>query len=196
LKKEFYQFRYILIILLLFTIGANGQSCKNKFTEWTTWTLLQAVPSPVFYNDQNPVQSRFLFGFRWQVTPLSYCFNVNKFVSPVSVFKVNPLRRHSGSVELLAEPDWTVSDYKYSDLKRFSFSTGVRGYIPLQEYGEYLSASVAVKYNLHKNKAGTADNYPCLEAGIYSFFGILGLKFNYNFSSESKYNIGFNLKYY
>jgi len=179
-----------------FFADAIAQNGKNKFLEWTSWSVFQSVPSPVFFQDKYTGSSQMLFGFRWQVTPFSYCLNANKLITPVSILKVNPLRRHSGSLELLAEPEWAMSEYKYSDLKRFSLATGLRGYIPLKEYGEYLSASLAVKYNFHKNKAGTESNYFGLETGIYSFFGILGFRFNYNISSESKYNLSVNLKYF
>jgi hypothetical protein len=191
--------KYISFLLFLFSLffnSAGAQSGRDRFLEWTTWTLIQSVPSPVFFQDKNDIDSRLQFGLRWQITPFSYCFNVNKLVSPVSSLKVNPIRRHSGSVEILAEPEWTTSDYRYSDFNRFGLSSGIRGYFPLREYGEYLSASFALKYNIHKNKTELENNYYGIEAGFYSFFGIIGLKFNYNFSSDSKFNVSLNLKYF
>jgi hypothetical protein len=182
--------------LILISDSANAQDYRNRTLEWSTWIIVQAVPSPVLFDDRNEKDSRLQFGLRWQITPLNYCFNTNKMVSPFSFFKVNPLRRHSGSVELLAEPEWATASYKNSNLERFSFASGIRGYLPVQEYGEYLSVSLAFKYNLHNNLTGETKNYPGIEAGIYTFFGIAGLKFNYNFSSETKYNISLNLKYF
>jgi hypothetical protein len=200
LKKEirFYIVIFTSFFLIILFTGKDiiAQDYRNRTLEWSTWILVQAVPSPALFDDRNDNDSRLQFGLRWQVTPFSYCFNTNKLTSPVSFFKVNPLRRHSGSVELLAEPEWTTGGYKYSNLERFSLASGIRGFIPLQEYGEYLSASLALKYNFHKNTAGENKNYPGIEAGIYTFFGMAGLKFNYNFSDETRYNISLNIKYY
>lgn len=173
-----------------------AQDYRNRTLEWSTWILVQAVPSPVLFEDRNDNDSRLQFGLRWQITPLSYCFNTNKMIQPVSCFKVNPLRRHSGSIELLAEPEWTMSSYRNSGLERFSLASGIRVFIPLQEYGEYLSASFALKYNFHKSITGENKNCPGIEAGIYTLFGIAGLKFNYNFNDDTRYNISLNLKYY
>lgn len=194
--------RVIIIFAFLFTgefnisSELNAQSTADNIVKWSTWALIQSVPSPVFFQDKNNYGSSHNFGFRWQITPLNVSFNMNKLVSPVSVLKVNPLKRHIGSVEILLEPQWTMEDFSYSDLKRFSLGTGMRIYFPLKEYGEYLSSSVAIKYNFQKNNTGSEDNCPGIEAGLYSFFGIVGLRFNYNFNSSSAYNISLNLKYY
>lgn len=195
---SFYIVIFISCSLIILFRGTDifAQDYRNRTLEWSTWTLVQTVPSPVLFEDRNENDSRLQFGLRWQITPLSYCFNTNKMTSPVSFFKVNPLRRHSGSIELLAEPEWTLSSYRNSGLERFSLASGIRGFIPIQEYGEYLSASLAIKYNFHKNIKGENKNYSGIEAGIYTFFGIIGLKFNYNFCDETRYNISLNLKYY
>ncbi|MCB0727799.1 MAG: hypothetical protein KDD00_10070, partial [Ignavibacteriae bacterium] len=66
-------FKSILIILLFPILLSPGMSFSqslytNKFTEWTTWTLLQTIPSPTFYQDRNDSDSRLQFGFRWHIT--------------------------------------------------------------------------------------------------------------------------------
>jgi hypothetical protein len=187
---------FFILAVLHLSNQANAQTGKNTFIEWSTWLLTQSAPSPVYFQDKNEINSAIRFGFRWQITPINYSFNTNKLVSPVSFLKVNPLRRHSGSVELLIEPQWTTGNFYYSDLNRFSLGTGLRCYLPLKEYGEYLSTSLAVKYNLQNNKNGSAANCYGVEAGIYTLFGIIGLKYNYNFNSASTFNIGLNIKYY
>ncbi len=139
---------------------------------------------------------RLQFGLKWHITPVNYSFSANRLVSPVQFFKVNPVRRNSGSVELFLQPEWTTSGFQYSDLDRFNLSTGARLYIPVAEYGEYLSLSLGGKYNIRKNKSGQGSDFYSLEAGMYTFFGVLGLQFDYNFTSQSRYDIGINLKYY
>lgn len=189
----------LLIIIFFIIIHQNSFSqntSPNKFLEYTSWTLFQTIPSPTFYQDRNETSARLQFGFRWHVIPVNYSFNANKLVSPVQFFIVNPVRRFGGSIELVAEPEWATAGYQYSDLQRFNLATGARGFIPLIEYGEYLCFSLAGKYNIRKNKQDVNNNYYSAEAGIYTLFGIAGLVFNYNFTSESRYNISLNLKYY
>ena len=187
----------ILFLFLLFHgLSYSQNTSPNKFLEWTSWTLFQTIPSPAFYQDRDGSNSRLQFGFRWHITPVNYSFNANKLVTPVQFFLVNPVRRYGGSVELLAEPEWTTSGYQYSDLQRLNLAAGVRGYIPAIEYGEYLCISVAGKYNFRKNKQDENSNYYSAEAGLYTLFGIAGIVFNYNFTSQSRYNISLNLKYY
>lgn len=188
-------------ILIFFVILIPGLSFSqslytNKFVEWSTWTLIQTIPSPTFYQDRNGNDSRLQFGFRWHITPVNYSFNANKLIPSVQFFKVNPVRRYGGSIELFAQPEWMTAAFEYSDLKRFNLAAGVRGFIPAVEYGEYLSFSVAGKYNFRKNKQDQNIGYYSAEAGLYTLFGILGLVADYNFTSESRYNISINLKYY
>ncbi len=192
--------RFILqipIILFIINLQLISQPRGQKpAAEILTWTLIQAIPSPTFYYDNNENNSRLQFGFKWNITPLNYSFNANKLVSNWSFFEVNPLRRHGGSVELFAQPEWTTSAYKYADLKRFSISPGIRLYAPLVEYGEYLSGSFGFKYIIRKDGQNNYDNTAGLEIGIYTFYGIAGLTFSYNFTEVSTYNFSINLKYY
>lgn len=192
----FKQLFLIFFSVLLLNRISFSQDNPNQFVKWSTWTLIQAVPSPVFYQDADDNNSRLQFGFRWNIVPVNYSFNANKLVSPVQFFFVNPVRRNGGSIELFAQPEWMTASFKYSDLNRFNFAAGVRGYIPLIEFGEYLCMSAGGKYNFTTNKENQNTGYPSIEAGLYTFFGIAGIVFNYNFNSQSRYNIGLNLKYY
>ncbi len=193
-------FRHTLKILFFLFVFHNcsfsQNTTPNKFLEWTSWTLFQTIPSPAFFQDRNDSNARLQFGLRWHVSPVNYSFNANKLVSPVQFFLVNPVRRYGGSVELLIDPEWATYGYLYSDLQRFNLTTGARVFIPAIERGEYLSFSIAGKYNIRKNKQNESSNYYSAEAGLYTLFGIAGLVFDYNFTSQSRYSISLNLKYY
>ena len=186
----------MLIFCAVITPLSLSQNNSSKFLELSTWSLVQVIPSPSFYQDKNNENSRLQFGLKWNITPVNYSFNANKLVSPVQFFKVNPMRRYGGSVELFVQPEWTTSAYKYSDLDRFSISPGVRFFIPLAEYGEYLSGSLGAKYTIRNDKQNNNKNVFGLEAGSYIFYGIIGLNFTYNFTNDSRYNFSINLKYY
>jgi len=191
--------KIFLICLAINAVSLNLFAQKhevNKIVVWSTWTLLQTIPSPVFYQDKNDAESRLQFGVRWNISPLNYSFNANPLISPLSFFKVNPVRRYGGSVEIFNQPEWLTDDNEFSNLKRFSFSNGIRFFIPAVESGEYLSFSLGAKYKIRKDNNGIGANCFAAEAGVYSFFGILGLQFNYNFENTSRYDIGLWLKYY
>jgi hypothetical protein len=191
----------LLLIIILYSLLFCGElksqdKSGEKLVEYGTWTLIQAVPSPVFFQDRNEDNARISFGLIWNIVPVNYSFGINKTVSPISILKVNPLRRFSGSAELNIQPEWTMSSYKYSDLSRFGLTSIFRIYIPVVEYGEYLCNSIGLKYTITKNKQGQSKNYFGVEFGTYTFFGMLGFKFTYNFDEVSRYNFGLNLKYY
>lgn len=192
-------FLLTLFISYCFSISNNSYSQSNsgnKFVEWTTWTLFQTIPSPTFYQDRNDNNARLQFGLRWHITPFNYSFNANKLVSASQFFKVNPVRRYGGSLEIFLQPEWTTGNFQYSDFNRFNLSTGIRGFIPAEENGEYLAFSLGGKYNFRNNKQDQSIGYYSVEGGVYTFFGILGLVADYNFTSQSRYNISINLKYY
>ena len=181
---------------MLYSTSFPQSKDRNVFIEWTTWTFIQTIPSLTYFQDRDEIDSRLQFGLRWHVTPVNYSFNANEMVSPVQFFKVNPLRRYGGSVELFLQPEWATSNFHYSNLKRFGLSTGARVFIPAVEYGEYLSFSLGGKYKIRKDKSGMEKNTYAVEMGVYSLFGIFGFQFNYNFSKESRYNFGLYFKYY
>jgi hypothetical protein len=186
----------VLFICCFTAVTSYSQGGANNFPEIATWILVQAIPSPSFYQDNNKEHSRLQFGLKWNITPLNYSFNANRMVSPVQFFKVNPMRRYGGSAELFVQPEWTTSDFIYSDLGRFSVSPGIRFFIPIVEYGEYLSCSAGMKYTFRKNKQRGNENVFGIELGSYTFFGIIGFNYTYNFADEGKYNFSINLKYY
>jgi len=187
---------FALGIFILIAGVSYSQNNGNNFLEITTWSLVQAIPSPSFYKDNNNHDSRFQFGFKWNVTPINYSFNANKLVTPLQFFKVNPMRRYGGSVELFIQPEWTLSAYKYADIERFTLTPGIRLFIPFVEYGEYLSGSLGVKYSVRKNKQNEYKNVFGVELGSYIFFGTIGFNYTYNFTDISRSNFSINIKYY
>ncbi len=192
--------KILLLTILILNTGIKYSNSQNDGVNnavvWSTWTMIQTIPSPVFYQDKNSNESRLQLGLRWNISPVNYSFNANPLVSPISVFKVNPVRRFGGSIEIFSQPEWLMNENQFSDLKRFSLSNGIRLYLPAIESGEYLAFSIAGKYKIRKDKSGSGTNCFSAEAGIYSFFGILGIQFNYNFESRSRYDVGLWLKYY
>lgn len=189
----------LIIASLLFAITSLAPSQvkeENLLLKWGSWAVLQAIPSPVLFEDKNDRNSRLKFGLEWQIIPFSFSFNANKYVSKLNFFYIRPVKRFSGSAELFFEPSVITGNYKYSDLQRFSFKSGSRLVLPLAQGGEYLAVSLGAGYYRQKTMAGEPVEGLTYEAGIYSFFGMLGLKFNYNHKAHSRYNIGLYFKYY
>ena len=181
---------------LVFTASSEAQlKDENLLVKWTSWALLQAIPSPGFYEDRNDFESGIKFGIEWQVIPISYSFNANKYVSNFSFLHIKPNKRFSGSAEIFFEPAIVPGGFKRNDLNKFSYKAGVRTVIPLFHRGEYLSFSLGAGYYRQSSPAEKYDGIT-YEAGVYSFFGMLGLKFNYNQNAVSRYNIGLYIKYY
>lgn len=168
----------------------------NEFWKWTSWTLLQGIPSVTIYDDRNDENSRLKLGLQWQVIPVSYSFNANKYVSPLNFFYINPVKRFSGSVELYFQPELVPGGFKYAKLHKFMFNTGARAVFPLWQEGEYLSFSLGAGYSYQKSAAGELKGGPAYEVAVYFFFGMLGVRFNYNQNSPSRYNFGIYFKYY
>jgi hypothetical protein len=187
----------VIIVILLFITSSYGQvKTNNELLKWTTWVLLQTVPSITYYEDRNESDSRIKFGLQWQVIPLSYSFSTNKYVSPISSFFIRPVKRFSGSAELFFQPEFIPGNFKYAGLKRFMFKTGLRVIIPAAHRGEYLSFSLGAGYYKQESNTGKNIDGMTYEASIYSFFGMVGLKLNYNQNAVSRYNFGMYFKYY
>ena len=193
-------FAAVTVFLLAGYYGSSHLSAQvktnNELWKWTTWTLFQAIPSPMLFEDNNNNNATVKFGLQWQVTPVLYSFNSNKYVSHFNFFFINPVKRFSGSVELFFQPEYVPGGFKYSDLNRFMFKSGARLNLPVFHKGEYLSFSLGGGYYYNKTTSGELIDGMTYEAGVYSFFGMLGLKFNYNQKSRSSYNIGLYFKYY
>jgi hypothetical protein len=191
-------FKLIVIILFLAVCGGANSQVKTAvgFWKWTSWALLQGVPSVTYFEDRNSADSRLKFGLEWQVVPASYSFNTNKYLSDFNFFFINPVKRFSGSLELFFQPELIPGAFKYADLNKFMFKTGARIVLPLWQKGEYLSFSLGSGYSYQKTTSGEVKGGATYEAAVYSFFGMLGLKFNYNQNAPSRYNFGMYFKYY
>ena len=176
--------------------GVFAQDETDNTSKYTTWGILQAVPSPVLIQDANDTDSRVQFGLRWQIIPINISFRANKYISPVQFFMINPVRKFTGSVEVFVQPEWATASFEYANLGRFGISTGTRLTLPVIGDGENLSVSVGGKYSYRKDYDGGDDGTFGIEAGVYGFYSILGLQFNYNFNSRSNYNIGLYFKYF
>ena len=102
------------IIITVFSGGNLYPQVKsgNEFWKWTSWTLLQGLPTVSFFEDRDENNSHLKFGLEWQVTPVSYSFNANKYVSKFNFFFINPVKRFSGSVELFFEPELVPGGFK------------------------------------------------------------------------------------
>ena len=187
----------LLTLSLTFSMAMYAQHSSNdRLIEWTTWMLLRCVPSPTLIEDGNGSASSRKFVLRWEVTAINYSFNANSLVSRWSSLKVNPIRRYGGSIELFGQPTWALSDFDYADMNRFSLKSGIRGYLPIDEYGEYLSLSSAALLRFSTTKKDERATSSGIELGLYSFFGIVGVQYSYYFGSENRYDIAFTLRYY
>jgi hypothetical protein len=190
-----------IILIVIFTLISQGTvfsqlKSKNPLVKWGSWALLQAIPSPTYFEDRNESDSRLKFGLEWQVIPFSYSFNTNKYVSPVNFFFMKPSKRFSGSAEVFFEPSLVTGSFKYADLQKFMYKTGARIVLPVAQRGEYMAISFGAGYYSQKTNAGDIKGGVTYEAAVYSLFGMLGLKFNYNQNAPSRFNFGLYLKYY
>jgi len=190
--------KIIILIVMLLTSGAGNAQVRGENTtaKYISWTLLQMIPSPSIYQDANGTDARARFGLKWQIIPLNFSFDANKYISPVQFFMINPVRRFSGSAELFLQPELATGEFRYSDRRPFTLSSGVRAMIPLAERGENLAFSLGGKYSLSKNKSDGKIDYPAVEAGLYVFGGMFGIQYTRNFNTDSKYNISLYIKYY
>lgn len=184
-----------LLVIFIFCGNVEAQESKNKLLKYSTWILLQAIPSPTVIQDKNSEGSRVQLALKWQITPISYSFNTNKYVSPVQSLIINPVRKFSGSMEIFIQPEWATSSFKNADMGRFALSSGARIFLPVIERGEDVSVSFGSKINFRPNETST-DNYYSLEAGIYGLYGMFGIQASVNPNYKSSYDISFYLKYY
>ncbi|MFA5405254.1 MAG: hypothetical protein WC358_09995 [Ignavibacteria bacterium] len=186
----------VLIIFLDISIGFSQDYKENKTKEYFTWGLMQMIPSPTLYQDTDGNNSRVQFGLKWQIIPINISFKTNKYVSNSQFFMINPVRRFTGSIETFIQPEITIAEFKYSNIKSFGVSTGSRLMFPLVEYGENLSGSLGMKYTFRKSFDEVSKGYAGLEAGIYIFGGMIGLQYTQNFNSRTNYNVSLYIKYF
>lgn len=130
------------------------------------WTILQLLPSPEVAVGAAGGQTRAAMGLRWQLTPLVWSWGTNRRISSWRFFVVDPIARHSGSLELSGN-----LEYFFGDLERFVARPGVRAYFPLAQRGEYLSASLGTSTYSYDDKLRVA-----YEVGAYILFGLFGVQ--------------------
>jgi hypothetical protein len=181
----------IAILLLAAQAGA-----QDRLVQWTTWAALQAVPSPGLTADHGDGGTAVIGELRWQVVPLNYSFNGNDLVSPAQFFLVNPFRRHAGSVEAFVEPAWALQPYRHSGDARFGAGYGVRMFLPLADYGESLSFSAGAKYLVRDGAGGEAAGTGALEFGLYTLFGLAGVRLDLTGDPSHRASFSLALKYY
>jgi hypothetical protein len=190
-----------LISLFFFTflvpVSQSFSQNETKYGEmYKSWLIFQVVPSPVIFQDADKDNAKIQFGLRWQVIPLNISFRSNKYTSPVQFFKINPVRRFTGSMDIFLQPEWTLSGYKYAKLARLGIAAGSRIIFPIKGDGEKISMSLGGKYTHRNDLEGGKNGFWGVEAGVYAIFGFVGLQFNYNFDERSRYSVGFYFKYF
>lgn len=148
------------------------------------WFGTQLLPSPEWTDGSDGVA----FGLRWQVTPVLYSFGANRRVSRWRTFVVEPLVRHSGSVELYFSPEVLLDANP-----RFVARPGARVYFPIVEHGEALSMSVGASYQRIAGVDAVAA-----EAGVYFLFGILGVQVTHapGQSTPAKTTVALSVRYF
>jgi hypothetical protein len=192
----------VLLSVILFSDNSFAQGEEKKkdverpFMKYLSWTLLQAVPSPVYNHDANETDGRLSFGLKWNIVPVNISFNANKYVSPVQFFMVNPVRRLSGSIEIFAQPEVSTAGFDYAGYDNFGISSGLRFTFPIKHYGEHLAGSVGAKWFHRNSDTGSEEDYYGMEGGLYFLNGVFGLQGSYNFNRNSTYSISLNFKYY
>ncbi len=122
-------------------LPASAHATEPDIHPTLLWFVTQIVPSPQWTLVEH---DGLRFGLRWQATPVLYSFGINRKLSPWRWFIVEPYVRQSGSVELFVSPEYVNLDY--IGYAPWLLRTGVRGYLPLWQHGEYLSASGGAAY--------------------------------------------------
>jgi hypothetical protein len=130
------------------------------------WFLVQLVPSPEVAVGRVHDTTETAFGVRWQLTPLVWSWGTNRRVSRWRTFVVDPLARHSGSLELSG-----TFEYIFGHVDRLLVRPGVRAYFPLAQRGEYLSASIGTSVYGYDEKVRVA-----YDVGAYVLFGMFGVQ--------------------
>jgi hypothetical protein len=135
------------------------------------WALLQLVPSPEVAVGRPKTEgpsdepARAAFGLRWQITPLLWSFGVHPRQSRWRSFLVDPIARHSGSIELAAS-----IEYIGGHVDRLLARPGLRVYLPIVHKGEYISVSFGTSIYDYDGARVAYD------AGVYLLGGFVGLQ--------------------
>src|SRR5690606_9827742 len=137
------------------------------------WVVLQLLPSPeLAFGRQRRIDATgavdggpsTAFGLRWQVTPLLWSFGVNRHQSRWRYVVVDPLARHSGSLELSGSVE-----YIGGHVDRLLARPGLRAYFPVLHKGEYLSVSMGTSVYSYDGLRVAYDVGAYLLSG---FFGV------------------------
>lgn len=133
------------------------------------WAVLQLVPSPEVLEWNGAAR----FAARWQLTPILYSFGINRKLSPWRSFVVEPMVRHSGSIELHLSPE-IVAGPLAAGTDRWVLRGGLRSYFPLLARGDYLSGSAGGSVVHAGDRNGVA-----FDAGLHTFGGAFGVRASY-----------------
>ncbi len=127
------------------------------------WVALQLIPSPGVVVAKGEAS----FAAQWAVAPVLYSFGIHRSLSPWRFFVVEPVVRHSGSLELRGGVDYLAIPERFGD--RFGTRVGLRSYWPLLEKGESLSWSLGSSVGRFDGR--TTASY---DLGLHTLLGILG----------------------
>ena len=130
------------------------------------WILLQGLPSPELAAGRVHGETKAAFGMRWQLSPVVWSWGTNRHISRWRYFVVDPLARHSGSLELSG-----TIEYIFGYVDRAIARPGVRAYFPLAARGEYLSVSIGTSTYAYDGKMRLA-----YDVGAYVLFGLFGVQ--------------------
>jgi hypothetical protein len=161
----------LLLAVPLLAATATAPPPAEPAAETTLpWLALQFLPSPELVVDRG----RARFGASWQLTPLLYSFGINRKLSPWRSLVVEPIVRHSGSIELYLAPEVLAGDFpSYAD--RWIGRVGLRSYLPLLARGEVLSLSLGS--SLLRTRGITGAGF---DIGLHTFGGFFGLRLGYS----------------
>lgn len=139
------------------------------------WIGTQLLPSPELafgqLHEPGPLgsteeRSKTAFGLRWQIAPVVWSWGVNRRTSRWRFFVVDPLARHSGSIELSG-----TFEYIWGFVDRMLVRPGVRAYFPIAQRGEYVSVSLGTSTYAYDDKMRVAYDF-----GVYTLAGLFGLQ--------------------
>ena len=160
--------RPIILLAFLFCSVSPAQDYPPNVNRTTSWLIYQAIPS--FTWTSFPAQTN--FAFEWEAAPVVYSWGMNKQVSPWSSFFVNPVRRFTGSVEIILSAQVYTSNPGTS---QFGWSGQLLGHIPLVEMGEHLTLNLGVAQYVVNNASNTF-----YIIGASSLYGLLHYNVKYS----------------
>jgi hypothetical protein len=140
----------------------------SPYPTWP-WIATQLIPSPELVLQDGQAA----FGARWQLTPVLFSFGIHRSQRPWRAFVVEPIVRHSGSLEWYVSPEYIALDDDFG--QRFGLRTGLRSYVPLLERGDYLALSFGTSVMRFQEQTAVA-----YEVGAHVLFGFLGTLLSYS----------------